>query len=157
MTKNTKRDEKIEGAEKFIAWKYRIMLILQENDLDKFAKKEVKEPEEVEAKTKHKKDMIITKRIIADLIKDNLIPQVSSMETPKEMFDALSGLFEGRNINRKMTLGNQLKSVRAQKPETMQSYFTRVGQIKDQLEAIDDMVEEVEIVMTTLNGLPRYW
>ena len=47
------------------------------------------------------------------------------------MFDALSGLFEGRNFNRKMTLHNQLKSVRAQKSETMQSYFTRVAQIKD--------------------------
>ena len=59
------------------------MLILQENDLDQFVKEEVKEPEEAEAKTKHKKDMIIDKRIIADSIKDNLIPQVSSMETPK--------------------------------------------------------------------------
>ena len=133
------------------------MPILQENDLDKFVKEEVKEPEEVEAKTKHKKDMIIAKIIIANSIKDNLIPQVSSMETPKEMFDALSRLFEGRNINKKMTLINQLKSVRAQKSETMQSYFTRVAQIKDQLEAIGDMVEEAEVVMTTLNGLPRDW
>ena len=39
----------------------------------------------------------------------------------------------------------------------MQSYFTRVSQIKDHLEAIGDMVEEAEIVMTTLNGLPRDW
>ena len=39
----------------------------------------------------------------------------------------------------------------------MQSYFTRVAQIKEQLEAIGDMVEEAEIVMTTLNGLPRDW
>ena len=45
MTKNTKLDEKIEGVENFRAWKYRIMLILQENDLDKFVKEEVKEPE----------------------------------------------------------------------------------------------------------------
>ena len=87
------------------------MLILQENDLDKFVKEEVKEPEGGESKSKHKKDMIIAKRIIDD----NLIPQVSTMETLKEMFDALSGLFEGRNINRKMTLRNQLKSIRAQK------------------------------------------
>ena len=76
MTKNTKLDENLEGAENFRAWKYRIMLILQENDLDKFVKEEVKEPEEDEAKSKHKKDMIIAKRIIADSIKDNLIPQV---------------------------------------------------------------------------------
>ena len=69
MTKNTKLDEKLEGAENFRAWKYRIMLILQENDLDKFVKEEVKEPKEEEAKSKHKKDMIID-----DSIKDSFIP-----------------------------------------------------------------------------------
>ena len=82
------------------------MLILQENDLDKFVKEEVKEPEGDEAKSKHKKEMIIAKRNITDSIKDNLIPQVSSMETPKEMFDALWVLFEGRNISRNITPRN---------------------------------------------------
>ena len=54
-----------------------------------------------------------------------------------------------------MTLRNQLKGVKIQKGETMQSYFTRVSQIKEQSEAIGDMVEEAEVVMTNLNGLPR--
>ena len=129
-----------------------IMLILQENDLDGFVKEEVKELEETESKTKYKKDMII-----ADSIKDNLIPQVSSKRTPKEMFDALSDLFEGRNVNRNMALRNHLKRVKAQNSETMQSYFTRVAQIKEKLESIGDMVEEAKIVMTTLNELPRDW
>ena len=75
--------------------------------------------------------MIKDKRIIVDSIKDNMIPQVSSRETLKEMLDALFGLFEGRNINRKMTLRNHLKSVKAQKSKTMQLYFTRVAQIKE--------------------------
>ena len=61
MKNNTKLDENLEGAEKFISWKYRIMRILQENDLDKFVKEEVKEPEEAETKSKCKKDMIIAK------------------------------------------------------------------------------------------------
>ena len=95
MTKSTKLDEKLEGAKNFRAWKYRIMLILEENDLEGFIKEEVAEPEEDEAKAKYKKDMIKAKRIIADSIKDHLIPQVSSRRTPKEMFDALSSLFEG--------------------------------------------------------------
>ena len=56
-----------------------------------------------------------------------------------------------------MNFKNHLKSVKAQKLETMQSYFTRVAQIKEQLEAIGDMVEEAKIIMTTLNGLPRDW
>ena len=99
--------------------------------------------------------MIKSKRIIAGSIKDHLIPQVSSKNTPKEMFDALTSVFEGKNINMGMTLRNQLKGVKMQKAETMLLYFSRVSQIKERLEAIGDMVEEAEVVMTTLNGLLR--
>ena len=67
------------------------------------------------------------KKIIVDSIKDHLIPQVSSLKTPKEMFDSLTNIFEGKNINLNMTLRNQLKNVKIQNVETMQSYFTRVS------------------------------
>ena len=50
------------------------------------------------------KDLIREMRIVVDSIKDHLIPQVSSKETPKEMYDALFKMYEGRNINRKMNL-----------------------------------------------------
>ena len=95
------------------------------------------------------------KRIIADSIKYHLIPQVSSLKTPKSMFDSLTKLLEGKNINRKMTQRNQLKNVKIQNAETIQSYFKRVSQIKEQLEAVDEEVENAKIVMTTLNGLLR--
>jgi hypothetical protein len=157
MAPSTKLDEKLEGADNFRAWKYRVMLILEENDLENLVKEEVLEPEGDEAKAKHKKDMVRAKRIIVDSIKDHLIPHVSSLTTPKQMFDALSRLFEGKNINRKMTLRTQLKSVKMQSSESIQSYFTRVSQIKEQLEAIGDTIEEAELVMTTMNGLPRSW
>ena len=83
MTPSTKLEDKLEGIENFRAWKYRIGLILQENDLDTYVKEEVPEPEEAKAKEKHRKDMIRAQRIIADSIKDHLIPQVSSNKTPK--------------------------------------------------------------------------
>ena len=101
--------------------------------------------------------MIRAKRIIAYSIKDTLIPQVSSLKTPKAMFDALTRLFEGNNNNRKMTLRSQLKNVKMNNSESIHSYFTQVSQIKEQMEAIGDMVEDVEVVMTTLNGLPGTW
>ena len=62
------------------------------------------EPKEYEAKEKYKKYMIRAMRIIVDSIKDHLFPQVSSKDTPKEMFDALTRMYEGRNINQKMNL-----------------------------------------------------
>ena len=74
---------------------------------------------EIEAKPLHKKKLVMVKRIIVDSIKDHLIPQVSSLKTPKAMFDALNKLFEGKNINQKMTLRNQLKNVKIQNEETI--------------------------------------
>ena len=93
--------------------------------------------------------------VTSDSIKDHLIPQVSSLKTPKAIFYALTKLFEGKNINQKMSLRNQLKNVKIQNEETIQSYFTRVSQIKEQLETVDEEVENADIVMTTLNGLCR--
>ena len=56
-----------------------------------------------------------------------------------------------------MTLRNQLKNVKIKNEETIQSYFISVSEIKEQLEAVDEEVENAEIVMTTLNGLLRSW
>ena len=74
--------------------------------------------------------MAKAKRIIAYSIKDHLIPYVSSFKTPKEVYDALTKMFEGNNINWKMTLRNQLKNVKIPNSETIQSYLARVSQIK---------------------------
>ena len=82
-----------------MAWKYKFMLMLEEHDLEGYIKDEVKEPEGDESKAKHKKDMIKTKRIMVDSTKDHLFPQVSLKSTPDEMFDALTSMFEGKNIN----------------------------------------------------------
>ena len=79
----SKLEDNLEGIENFQAWKYRIGLILQENYLDKYVRAEVLESEEAEAKEKHTKDMIRAQRIIANSIKDHLIPQVSSKKNPK--------------------------------------------------------------------------
>ena len=75
--------------------------------------------------------MIREQRIIVESIKDHLIPQVSSQKTTKEMYDALSRMYEGRNINRKMNLRVQLKSTKMSHGESIQDYFTRVSQFKE--------------------------
>ena len=157
MASSTKLKDKIEGIAKFLAWKYMIGLILRENGLENYMKDEVAEPTKVEDKEKHEQDLIMEMRIIADPIKDHLIPQVSSKKTPKKMYDALSRMYEGENINMKMNLRAQLKGTKMSKGESIQDYFTRVSQFKEQLSAIGDNLDEYELVMTALNGLTRPW
>ena len=62
---------------------------------------------------------------------------MSSFKTPKEVYDALTKMFEGKNINQKITLRNQLKNVKIQDSKTIHPYFTRVAQIKEQLEVVE--------------------
>ena len=83
MSHHTNLDEKLEGADNFWAWKYRISLVLKKNELDSYIHEEVPAPEGDEEKALHKKKMVMAKRIIANSIKDHLIPQVSSLKTPK--------------------------------------------------------------------------
>ena len=68
----------------------------------------------------HKKNLVKAKKIIVDSITDQLVPQVSSLKTPK-MFDSLTKLFEGKIIDHNMTFRNQLKEVKIQNAKTMQS------------------------------------
>ena len=71
-------------------------MVLEENELDSYIHDEVLVPEGDEAKALHKKNLVMEKRIIADSIKEHLIPHVSSLKTPKAMFDSLTKLFDGK-------------------------------------------------------------
>ena len=99
MTHHTQIEYKLGGDEKFRAWKYKISLILEKNHLDQYIRKEVPEPEGDEDKAIHKKNMVKPKKVIVDSIQDHLIPHVSSLKTPKEVFNALIKIFKGKNIN----------------------------------------------------------
>ena len=96
-THHTQIEENIIGVDNFLAWNYRISLILEENNLDQYINGEVPELEADEAKVAHKRSMEKAKRIIAYSIKDHLIPHVSSFKKSKEVYDALTKMFEGKN------------------------------------------------------------
>ena len=43
------------------------------------------------------------------------------------------------------------------KGESIHEYFTRFSQLKKKLEEIECKINEIERVMTTLNGITRPW
>ena len=127
MLSSTKLDEKLDRLDNYRAWKYKISLVLEENDLSDYVQEDVAETEDEEAKVKYKKNLVRAKRILADCVKDHLIPHMSSMKAPKEMFHALSRLYEGRNINKKMTLRTQPRNAKMQNSESIHAFFTRIS------------------------------
>ena len=47
--------------------------------------------------------------------------------------------------------------MKIQNAEIIQSYFRRVSKIKEQLVVVEEEVENAEVVIATLNGLPGSW
>ena len=72
MPHHTNLDEKIEGDNNFRAWKYRISLVLEENELDSYINEEVPVLEGDEDKDLQKKKLVMSKRIIANSIRITL-------------------------------------------------------------------------------------
>ena len=113
----------------------------RDNYIENKIRDEVVKSKEDESKDKHEKDLVKEMRIVVDSIKDHLIPQMSCKNTPKKMYDSLSRMYEGKNINKKMNLRAQLKGTKMSKGEPIQDYFTRVSQFKEQLSVIGDSLE----------------
>ena len=58
MSHHTKVDEKLEGADNFRAGKYKISLVLEENELDSYINEEVPVLEGDEGKALHKNKLV---------------------------------------------------------------------------------------------------
>jgi hypothetical protein len=95
--------------------------------------------------------------IIVESIKYHLIPYISHLDSSKKMYDALTNLFLVRNIGQVMSLKNELRDMKMNNEDIITSYFVRISQLRDQLQAIEEIISEKELVNIVLNGLPKTW
>jgi hypothetical protein len=150
-------EDRLDGASNFLSWKARVTLALKEYDLWELVDKVVAPPTDLTTLEAHKKKEIKAERVLLDSVKDHLIPHLSEKKMTKEMFDALVGLFQSTNMNRKMVLRNKLRSVQMSRSDNVTNYFMRITQVCDQLAAIGEKTEDTELVNVALNGLPKSW
>jgi putative lipoic acid-binding regulatory protein len=157
MTYSMKSENKLEGASNFRAWKTRIDLILAKNKVLDIVEGKEKEPQNIAVMEKFKDNDINAMSIIVDSIKDHLIPYISHLDSSKKMYDALTNLFSVRNIGQVMSLKNELRDMKMNDDDSITSYFVRISQSRDQLQAIEEIISEKELVNIVLNGLPKTW
>jgi putative lipoic acid-binding regulatory protein len=167
MTYSIKSENNLDGSSYFRAWKTRIDLILAKNKVLDIVKRNIVEPEFEEGKEKEPQNIVVMEKfkyddinsmsIIVDSIKDHLIPYISHLDSSKNMYDALTNLFSVRNIGQVMSLKNELRDIKMNDDDIITSYFVRIYQLRDQLEAIEDIISKKELVNIVLNGLPKTW
>jgi hypothetical protein len=106
MVTSLRVDDRLDDVANFRSWKNKILLILEENEIQNYVKENVPEPEDNEEKAKHKKNEAKAKRILIDSMRDHLILHIFELKNANKMFDALVSLFESKNTNMKLTLRN---------------------------------------------------
>jgi hypothetical protein len=162
-----KSENKLEGFANFRAWKTRIDLILSKNKVLDIVKGKIVEPQFEEGKEKEPQNVAVMKKfkdndinsmsIIVDSIKHHLIPYISHLDSSKKMYDSLTNLFSVRNIGKVMSLKNELHDMKINDDDNVTSYLVRISQLRDQLQAIEEIILEKELVNIVFNGLPKTW
>jgi hypothetical protein len=80
-----------------------------------------------------RKSQTKAKRIIFDLVKDNIMPTMTSLMTAKDCMDTLVNLYEKHAPSKKRTLRHKLKYLKMEKGELVASFCSRITQTRDQL------------------------
>jgi len=111
-------------------------IISDDNDFLEYIQGKVPEPTKnatVVVKNKYKKGEVKEKKIIADGLQDHLLLYVGNLKKSKDMYDKLAGMNEVNNLNEIISLKDQLKDMKMNKGEFVQSYIMRISRLKDQL------------------------
>lgn len=160
MTNSIKGENKLEGSSNYRAWKKRIDIILEKNKVLDLVKGKVKKPTDESSdaeKAEFREIEILAMNLIVEGVKDNLIPYISNINSTQEMYEALSKLFTIKNIGQIASLKNELRTVKMINDDIVSSYFIKISRIRDELQAIDEVIPGKELVITTLLRLPKSW
>jgi hypothetical protein len=167
MNYSMKSENKLEGSYNFREWKTMIDLILDKNKVldivngkimePHFEEGKYKEPQNAASMEKFKDNDINAMSIILDFVKYHLISYISRLDSSKNIYDALTNIFSVRNIGQVMGMKNELRDMKMNDDDNIPSYFVRISQLRDQLQAIEEIISEKELVNIVLNGLPKTW
>ena len=92
--------------------------------------------------------------LLALSIKRTIIPHIRSCKTAKEAWDTLATLYQARNEARVAYLQKQLESEQMNEGDSMDNFLTKVKDLKEQLIAADEVLQDSTLVQSVLNGLP---
>ena len=126
MVNTLKLEDRLEGETNFQAWKSRVLILLEENDLKEYVEDVVpslNDPVDLEF---HKKRELNTKWVFLEPVKDHLIPHIVEKETSKDMYDAMMGIYQKNNTRRMLHLKNQLQIVKMTIEDTIFSYLMNI-------------------------------
>ena len=99
---------------------------------------------------KYMVEMAKVKRMILDGVKDHVVCHIASRGTAKEMWDALSTLYQGSFEQRKTYLEQKMRSIQMQKGERIDPFLTKLQETRDELAVVGSTPQGFKMVRLAL-------
>ena len=99
-------------------------MTLEVNDLLNFAKTTVTPPIDAILLAEHNRKDAKARMLILDAVRDHIIPHLSGKKIAKEVWDALTKLYQSDKHNKKMVLRDKLRVTKMLKTDTIATYLT---------------------------------
>ena len=124
MTPHGLRDQdRLEGLSKFSVWKARILIVIEAYGLRDHAEQTLATPTDADLLSKHREVVGHAKQQIMDSIKDHIVPHIVEKRIANE---ALTSLYEGKSVQRKMLLEAQMRSFMMTMGEDIEHFLFRL-------------------------------
>jgi hypothetical protein len=157
MKNKTPMEDRLDGASNFSPWKSKLLVTLEEEDLLDATTKTLPETTTELEKKIRKEDDVRARKIIIYSVRDHLLPRIANLKTAYDMYKTLKEMFESDNTLRALALRSQLQSTKMTKDDTVALFFMKLSEVKEQLETIGENMSDRELVLTTLQNLPKSW
>jgi hypothetical protein len=150
-------EDRHDGSSNFNSWKLRLQVALEEDELLDVVKFFLPDIATDEEKNIRKEEDVKARKIIIYSVRDHLLPRIANLKTTYEMYEELKDMFESGNTLRALTLKDQLQSTNMTKGDIVAPFFMKISKNKEQLGAIGEIMSDRELVLSTLNNLPKHW
>ena len=95
--------------------------------------------------------------VIMDGVKDHVVPHIIEKKTTNAMWTTLTTMYQGKSVQKKMLLENQMRLFMMTKGEEIDPFLFRLQAIRDQLIAMGLKVEDDVMVRIALNVVIKDW
>lgn len=149
--------DRLDGLSNFAVWKAKILVVMEAYGLREHAEKVLAMTTNADLLKNHEEVVTHAKRFIMDGVKDHVVPHITEKTMAHDMWVALTSLYEGRSVQRRMLLENQMRLFMMAKGEEIEPFLLRLQAIRDQLTAMGVKVEDDVMVRTALNLVTKDW
>jgi hypothetical protein len=131
-------------------WKLKMQMVSQIRDLWEIVDGEQKLSDPQWMKKSEK-----TKAIIGLNLLNAQLQHIRKCSTAKEVWTTLEKVHQGNNLMRRIQLHKEFFNIKKNQGESIQSYVSRVNELRELLESIGDETQELHCVLALLAGLPE--